>query len=104
MGLLEGLGFSERQGRVYALVGGSSKRGKALVARVQGPSWRPRASNPMRFRVMSIYSIRAWQPSLANLQGAAGRLCSLAEPAVVSLSARRRPPTHSVYVVAGGRD
>ena len=27
------------------------------------------------------------------LRGAAGRLSSLAEPAVVSLSARRRPPT-----------
>ena len=47
---------------------------------------------------MSELGDQAWR----YLRGAAGKLCSLTKPAVVSLTARPRPPTHSLCGVAGG--
>ena len=48
---------------------------------------------------VTVLGDQAWRP----LRGAVGRLCSSAEPAMVSLSARLRPPTPTeVRGVAGG--
>ena len=60
----------------------------------------PRARNFVGFRVISHMLIQwlgdqAWRP----FRGVVGRLCSLAEPAMV---ARRRPPTHRRRGVVGG--